>query len=213
MNFRSLRTVQTDISQIPMTSSSHDCGSLSRVVMVRKTDQRMINHKKPEAVSSAFLFYFSLHFIKFLVNILQDPKCEFITLETIQTYKGHKPDRTVVYTEKHDMVESEAQKSPGAQRFLTRTPDTVDAGNDGVNKRMIKDGSKTLTPRSNVRRTHSLMAKRSASTSTYSEFETSCLKAHNEFRARHGVPPLKLSRKLSRFSDEWAKVCAQVSAT
>lgn len=62
MNFRSLRTVQTDISQIPMTSSSHDCGSLSRVVMVRKTDQRMINHKKPEAVSSTFLFYFSLPF-------------------------------------------------------------------------------------------------------------------------------------------------------
>lgn len=51
MNFRSLRAVQTDITQIPMTSSSHDCGSLSRVIMVRKTDQRMINHKKPEAVS------------------------------------------------------------------------------------------------------------------------------------------------------------------
>lgn len=141
------------------------------------------------------------------MKISQDPKCEFITLETIQTYKGHKPDRTVVYTEKHDMVESEAQKSPCAQRFLSRTPDTVDTASD---KRVIKDGSKTLTPRSNVRRTHSVMAKRSASTSTYSDFETSCLKAHNEFRARHGVPPLKLNRRLCRFSDEWAKVCVCV---
>lgn len=115
----------------------------------------------------------------------------------------------MVYTEKHDMVESEAQKSPGAQRFLTRTMDTVDNGKDDVGKKVIKDGSKTLTPRSNVRRTHSAMAKRSASTSTYSDFETSCLKAHNEFRARHSVPSLKLNRKLCRFSEEWAKVCGR----
>lgn len=39
-----------DVTRIPTMSSSHDCGSLSRVVMVRKTDQRMINHKKPKAV-------------------------------------------------------------------------------------------------------------------------------------------------------------------
>lgn len=29
----------------PVGSSQHDCGSLSRVVMVRKRDQRLINHK------------------------------------------------------------------------------------------------------------------------------------------------------------------------
>lgn len=171
--------------------------------MVRKTDQRMINHKKPEAVRHWKVFC-HLSFIRF--SCLQDPKCEFITLETIQTYKGHKPDRTVVYTEKHDMVESEAQKSPGAQRFLSRTPDTVDSGKEETNKAPIKDGSKTLTPKSNVRRPTSALSKRSASTSTYTDFEISCLRAHNEFRARHGVPPLKLNRKLCRFSEEWAKV-------
>lgn len=49
--FRSFRPVAMDVPHIPTSSTSHDCGSLSRVVMVRKTDQRMINHKKPKAVS------------------------------------------------------------------------------------------------------------------------------------------------------------------
>lgn len=47
-----MRAVQMDAARIPMASTSHDCGSLSRVVMVRKTDQRMINHKKPQSVST-----------------------------------------------------------------------------------------------------------------------------------------------------------------
>lgn len=46
-----MRAVITDVPKIPTVSKSHDCGSLSRVVMVRKTDHRMINHKKPESVS------------------------------------------------------------------------------------------------------------------------------------------------------------------
>lgn len=50
--FRSFRPVAMDVPHIPTSSTSHDCGSLSRVVMVRKTDQRMINHKKPKAVSA-----------------------------------------------------------------------------------------------------------------------------------------------------------------
>ena len=40
-----------DVSRIPAVSSSHDCGSLSRVVMVRKTDQRLINHRKQQGVN------------------------------------------------------------------------------------------------------------------------------------------------------------------
>lgn len=46
-----MKAVITDVPKLPTVGSSHDCGSLSRVVMVRKTDHRMINHKKPEAVS------------------------------------------------------------------------------------------------------------------------------------------------------------------
>lgn len=48
---RPMKAVIADVPKLPTVGSSHDCGSLSRVVMVRKTDHRMINHKKPEAVS------------------------------------------------------------------------------------------------------------------------------------------------------------------
>ncbi|KAG8236320.1 hypothetical protein J437_LFUL015947 [Ladona fulva] len=36
-------------------------------------------------------------------------------------------------------------------------------------------------------------------------FEEECLKAHNEYRQRHGVPPLKINKKLCKLSEEWAK--------
>lgn len=39
-----------DITQLSTAGASHDCGSLSRVVMVRKTDQRVINHKGSQKV-------------------------------------------------------------------------------------------------------------------------------------------------------------------
>lgn len=64
--------------------------------------------------------------------------------------------------------------------------------------------SSTNTPQ-RVRRSQSLSAKRTT-ISTFTEFEKSCLKAHNEFRAKHAVPPLKLNKRLCRFSEEWAKV-------
>ncbi|KAJ8973072.1 hypothetical protein NQ317_002287 [Molorchus minor] len=40
---------------------------------------------------------------------------------------------------------------------------------------------------------------------TEGNFEEDFLEAHNTFRKRHGVPPLKLDRKLCRYSEEWAK--------
>lgn len=36
------------------------------------------------------------------------------------------------------------------------------------------------------------------------DFQNECLQAHNEFRKKHGVPPLRLSREMCRFSQEWA---------
>lgn len=199
----------------------------------------------------------------------KDPQCEFLTYETIQTYRGHKPDRTIVIKEKHDMVESEAQKSPCARRFLrsstnssagtpnirsstehlnedtkeekpaedksndkqmngieklTNGVDTIDKGKklkNGIENRSESAGatknrvtimknsitppvSSTNTPQ-RVRRSQSLSARRTTN-SAFTEFEKSCLKAHNEFRSKHSVPPLKLSKRLCRISEEWAKV-------
>lgn len=42
---RPTRTIAKDITKLSNAGSSHDCGSLSRVVMVRKTDQRVFNRK------------------------------------------------------------------------------------------------------------------------------------------------------------------------
>lgn len=36
------------------------------------------------------------------------------------------------------------------------------------------------------------------------DFQNECLQAHNEFRRKHGVPPLKLNREICRVSQEWA---------
>lgn len=145
--------------------------------------------------------------------------------------------------EKHDMCESEAQRSPCAQRFLrsnansaSETPNghlsssekenndeqksskvkekekekkQVNGENDVPKKRVtiLKNSitppvSSSSTPQ-RVRRSQSLSSTRSA---TFTEFEKSCLKAHNDYRAKHSVPPLKLSKRLCRFSEEWAKV-------
>jgi len=40
---------------------------------------------------------------------------------------------------------------------------------------------------------------------TLNEFEVAFLKQHNEYRARHNIPPLKLSRELCNYATEWAK--------
>lgn len=137
------------------------------------------------------------------------------------------------------MVESEAQKSPCAQRFLrsntnsaSATPNghlssseklnhieqpkcdtekkTTTNGESDAPKKRVTIAKNSITPplsSSNtpqrVRRSQSLSSARSTG---FSEFEKACLKAHNEYRAKHAVPPLKLSKRLCRFSEEWAKV-------
>ena len=43
------------------------------------------------------------------------------------------------------------------------------------------------------------------------EFEKDCLKAHNEYRAKHGVPPLKWSAQLAADAQKWANNLAVIS--
>ncbi|XP_053664472.1 uncharacterized protein LOC128713635 [Anopheles marshallii] len=233
-----------DITQLSSAGSSHDCGALSRVVMVRKTDQRVINHKGSQ----------------------KDPLCEVITMETIQTYKGHKPDRTVVFKEKFDLsgndmsrsfstgklsigsprlsisplrtiltTSAELEKnrsksdrnnntsldskasSSDSKRLNSQSvvgslrPKSLDRSNNNASPllRHSKSPSKVLST-SSLRPSYggSQSSLRGSTPSLYTEFERECLKAHNEYRARHGVLPLKLSKRLCRFAEEWAKVIA-----
>lgn len=188
---RPTRAIQMDVTRIPTMSSSHDCGSLSRVVMVRKTDQRMINHKTPKA----------------------DPQCELVTFETIQTYRGHKPDRTVVIKETQDFPESQAQRSPTAQRFLksqlSSGIQSMTISTSDVSRIDRCSPVRSITPSFSVRqKSPSPLSQKGSFSLTFTDFERDCLKAHNDFRVKHGVSPLKLNKKLCRFAEEWAKIIA-----
>uniref|UniRef100_A0AAG5DD05 SCP domain-containing protein n=1 Tax=Anopheles atroparvus TaxID=41427 RepID=A0AAG5DD05_ANOAO len=245
-----------DITQLSSAGSSHDCGALSRVVMVRKTDQRVINHRGSQ----------------------KDPICEVITMETIQTYKGHKPDRTVVFKEKFDLTGNDMGRPLSTGRLSVSSPrlsisplrtilttsaelerkrrGTCDRNNNTATlinnaqtvlkntKVVVKEASKPISrglgrmtasttqtsfrpksvDRSNNNDASSLDHMKSpsigslrpygtqssirGSATLYTEFQRECLKAHNEYRRRHGVLPLKLSTRLCRYADEWAKVIA-----
>ncbi|XP_018335436.1 Golgi-associated plant pathogenesis-related protein 1-like [Agrilus planipennis] len=39
-----------------------------------------------------------------------------------------------------------------------------------------------------------------------SDFVEECLKAHNEYRSLHGVPPVTLNHEISEFSQSWAEM-------
>ncbi|RZC43032.1 uncharacterized protein BDFB_013077 [Asbolus verrucosus] len=67
---------------------------------------------------------------------------------------------------------------------------------DNLSKLSISNGSRHSTPHRDVRN------------GTESNFEEEFLKAHNEYRMRHGVPPLKLDKKMCKYSEEWAKLLA-----
>lgn len=243
---RPIRPTAKDITRLSNAGSNHDCGSLSRVVMVRKTDQRVINHKSQK-----------------------DPSTEVITMETIQTYRGHRPDRTVVIkkrdlsanavlttsiserdhgysslTPTSRMLKSEMSKDFSSMSLLT--PDELNSTHSSPNnnpRKTILNGVISRDANNNPYGTPTMYAKHNRNSinsriqyedrlskspsslrnspslrqstpspinrrSIYSEFELECLRAHNEYRAKHGVPPLKLSKKLCRHAEEWAKILA-----
>ncbi|XP_018798318.1 PREDICTED: repressed by EFG1 protein 1-like [Bactrocera latifrons] len=43
----------------------------------------------------------------------------------------------------------------------------------------------------------------------FNEFERDCLQAHNQFRVKHGSPPLSLDRGLCIYAKEWAETLAR----
>lgn len=44
-----------------------------------------------------------------------------------------------------------------------------------------------------------------------SEFQRDCLKAHNDYRSKHKVAPLKLSKELCSHAQEWAEVSIKLN--
>ncbi|KAF9409664.1 hypothetical protein HW555_011038 [Spodoptera exigua] len=52
-----------------------------------------------------------------------------------------------------------------------------------------------------------------SSSTSNEKFDEEFLKAHNEYRRNHGVPPLELNKKLCKYAEEWAKTLAKKGET
>lgn len=133
------------------THGNHE--AKSRVVMVRKTDQRTFAS----------------------LTQGQEPKLETVTRETIETFRGQRTECKIT-TEKKGSVENIP-----AELFITLTDKKRNSG--------------LPVP---IRNTIKLRA------TTTMDFQTQCLKAHNDYRQVHKVQPLKLSKELCRQAQQWA---------
>ncbi|XP_044732409.1 uncharacterized protein LOC123295218 isoform X3 [Chrysoperla carnea] len=161
-----------DLHRYQSTAHGHDFDGLSRVVMVRKTDQRTFASTKNG----------------------EEPKFETITRETIETFHGNRTERKVTSLEKREGI----RKSP-------------DLGFHSSSELIHQNGtgahSKTTTPKK-----VSSLKKKQPGAKSPEEFANECLEAHNEYRTKHGVPPLTLSKKLCKISQKWAdKIAAKGS--
>lgn len=208
-------------------------------------------------------------------------------METIQTYKGHKADRTVVTVKKRDSsanavlstsVSSERDHgysslnnstfSPSSRKLTSEmskdfsslsllTPDDNNSAYNSTNsspnynpRKTILNGVVNRDTNNNPYGTPTLYSKHNRNSlnsriqqqqhhsshedrlsisavslrnspnlrhstpspinrrSFYSDFESDCLRTHNEYRARHGVPALKLNKRLCKHAEEWARILA-----
>ncbi|CAG9768166.1 unnamed protein product [Ceutorhynchus assimilis] len=136
----------TDLHRFRKTTHGHD-GS-SRIVMVRKTDQRTFANMKNG----------------------EEPTLETVTRETIETFRGQRTECKVT-TEKKDFEDKCPQ-------------DIIQALAEKATKSKISGVKKPLNPKM--------------------DFQNECLKAHNEYRKKHGVPSLKLDKEICKFSQQWA---------
>ncbi|KAG5897860.1 hypothetical protein JTB14_024894 [Gonioctena quinquepunctata] len=133
----------TDLHRYRKTAHCHD--GTSRIVMVRKTDQRTFASRQNG----------------------QQPTLETITRETIETFRGERTEC----------------------KITTETKDT--------NEKYSPDQIKALTDRSIKKPT---VKKKNPKM----DFQNECIRAHNEYRSKHGVPPLKLNRDMCKVSQDWA---------
>ncbi|XP_046397298.1 uncharacterized protein LOC124164140 isoform X2 [Ischnura elegans] len=178
---------------------AHDCvgngaTGLSRVVMVRKTEQRTFASGKSG----------------------EEPKYETVTRETVETFGAGKTQRRVTTLEKRDLLDEPPDDLRAVLRETklngTNKPKPVSVVNkskiptatNGTSKPdLIKQGDSKLSwlkPKPKAEQNGDGDGVHEEDT-----FEQDCLRAHNEFRQKHGVPPLKLNKKICKFSEEWAK--------
>ncbi|GLH15865.1 Venom allergen 5 [Gryllus bimaculatus] len=159
-----------DLNRIPSSTHGHDFHSgQSRVVMVRKTEQRTFASARNG----------------------EEPKFETVTRETVQTFSGSRSQKST--SEKRDVFKGLPQQLGAALE-----PQPAEDKKVTTSKGAEKPQGPSIP----------LFGKKSAKeegSDGYSNFAEDCLAAHNVYRAKHDVPPLKLSKKMCQYSEEWAK--------
>ncbi|XP_075980981.1 uncharacterized protein LOC142979738 isoform X2 [Anticarsia gemmatalis] len=96
---------------------------------------------------------------------------------------------------------------PGANQF--RNSDTLKRSNNNLappspNQRNSRNLSDLASD---------LVSKFKSTSISDDKFEDEFLHAHNDYRRKHGVPPIELSKKLCKYADEWAKTLAKKGKT
>ncbi|KAF7991726.1 hypothetical protein HCN44_010527 [Aphidius gifuensis] len=218
------------LSMIPPTMHGHEFNQpLSRVIMVRKTDQRTFSKGRRGAGG--------------------EPLLETVTRETVELFNGGRTERKFtsetrdVVTPKNDgmqslnvsgtkkkvvaFVDQLHHERSRAESVRSKSPMTASPASPGPLSNSFQgsfhgslgsDGMSCSSARSSPdsARWHSTTqitktetrkpsVRRSGATK---EFINLCLETHNYFRARHGVPPLRLSKQLCKTSQDWANVLA-----
>ncbi|XP_011310840.1 uncharacterized protein [Fopius arisanus] len=215
---------------IPPTMHGHEFNQpLSRVVMVRKTDQRTFSKGRRGG----------------------EPLLETVTRETVQLFNGGRAERKYT-SETRDIVTPKSSSMPSlnvsgtkkkvvafvdqldiersrADSVRSKSPLTASPASPGPLSNSLhgsfhgslgSDGMSCSSARSSSASPDSARFSSEQITKTDTrkpsvrrsgpgkEFIDLCLETHNFFRARHGVPPLRLNRQLCKTSQDWASILA-----
>ncbi|XP_014215368.1 uncharacterized protein LOC106644405 isoform X2 [Copidosoma floridanum] len=216
------------LAMIPPTMHGHEFNQpLSRVVMVRKTDQRTFSKGRRGG----------------------DPVLETVTRETVELFNGGRAERKYT-SETRDIVTPKSSSKPllnGTKKKVvafvdqvspdrsrtdsvrSKSPLTASPASPGplssyhgsFHSSLGSDGMSCSSARSSSASPDSAKYSSSQITKTEprnkpsvrrpgasTEFIHACLDMHNIYRSRHGVPPLRLSKQLCKASQEWANVLA-----
>lgn len=218
------------LAMIPPTMHGHEFNQpLSRVVMVRKTDQRTFSKGRRGG----------------------EPLLETVTRETVELFNGGRAERKYT-SETRDIVTPKSssmpslnvhgtkkkvvgfvdQVSPDRSRtdsVRSKSPLTASPASPGPLSNSLhgsfhgslgSDGMSCSSARSSSASPDSARYSSSQITKIDTrkpsvrrsgppkEFINVCLDTHNFYRSRHGVPPLRLSKQLCKTSQDWANILA-----
>ncbi|XP_012340177.1 uncharacterized protein LOC100872406 isoform X5 [Apis florea] len=194
------------LAMIPPTMHGHEFNQpLSRVVMVRKTDQRTFSKGRRGG----------------------EPLLETVTRETVELFNGGRAERKYT-SETRDIVTPKSNRSR-TDSVRSKSPLTASPASPGPLSNSLhgsfhgslgSDGMSCSSARSSSASPDSARYTSTPITKTDTrkpsvrrlgppkEFINICLETHNFYRARHGVPPLRLNKQLCKTSQDWANILA-----